>query len=52
MVKNKLTADARQIALNILASNEKLRASPTIFAQNDRIIFLNSCGLNDLMVDK
>jgi len=33
MVKNKLTADARQIALNILASNEKPGGLPIIFAQ-------------------
>jgi hypothetical protein len=36
MVKNKLTADVRQIALNILASKEKLPGLPIIFVKNDR----------------
>jgi len=45
MVKNKLTADARQMALNIRASNEKLPGLPIILVQNDRIIACKSLGV-------
>jgi len=53
MVKNKLTADVTQMALNILASKEKLPGSPIIFLKNDRIIFWKVLGsINDLNVDE
>jgi len=37
--KNKATADARQIALNIRASNEKVGGDPKHFFQKDCIVF-------------
>lgn len=46
MLRNKVTADARQMALNILASNGKTGGDPKHFFQKDSIILIKQNRYN------